>query len=171
MVELGGEHVSRSLLVIAALALLLPVGCESGGTASPSPSSSSAATAINTCAKAHLSRHVAYLVVQHLSGQTIERCAGFDGDTISGDMVMKATSIQFQAEGDTVCQIDHEPQQAGGCSAEQAHWALWLYVAGAWSAPTGGYSQLQLHDHDAVGWRYVVSSVPSPSPPIAPQPL
>ncbi len=162
---------SRSLLLIAAVSLLLALGCGSGGTASASPSPPSAAPAVNTCAKAHQSKYIAYLVVQHLSGRTIERCAGFDGDAISGDMVMKATGIQFQAVEDTVCQIDHEPQQSGACSSEQAHWALWLYTAGAWRAPTSGYGQLQLHDHDALGWRYVASSLPSPSPPIAPQPL
>jgi hypothetical protein len=163
--------VPRSLAVIAALSLLVAVGCASGATAPATPSPPSAATAVNTCARAHRSRHLAYLVVQHLSGQTIERCAGFDGETIAGDTVMKATGIQFEAIGDTVCQIDHEPQLAGGCSTEQAHWVLWHYTAGAWRVSTVGLGGLQLHDHDAVGWRYVPSASPSPSPPIAPQPL
>ena len=161
----------RSLSVIAALALVVAIGC--GGTEGTggSPTPASAATAVNTCAKAHQSKHLAYLVVAHLSGQTIERCAGFDGDTIGADTVMKATGIQYQAVGTMVCQIDHEPQQVSDCSPERAHWSLWLYTAGAWTVPSVGYGQLQLHDHDALGWRYVASPVPSPSPPIAPRPL
>ncbi|HEY4027399.1 MAG TPA: hypothetical protein VGO86_13295 [Candidatus Dormibacteraeota bacterium] len=160
--------------MIGALALLLAVGCASGGTggtASASPSPPPATAAVNTCAKAHQSKHIAYLVVQHLSGQAIERCAGFDGDAIDAGMVMRATGIQYQTAGTMICQIDHEPLQMSGCSPEQAHWSLWLYTAGAWTAPTAGYDQLQLHDRDALGWRYVVSPVPPPSPPVAPRPL
>jgi hypothetical protein len=160
--------VPRPLPLIGVLALILAVGC-GGGTASASPPPRSAAPSVNTCAKAHQSKHLAYLVVQHLSGQAIERCAGFDGDTIAADEVMQATGIQFQMVGSTMCQIDHEPQQVADCSSEQAHWTLWLYSAGAWSTPTTGYAQVQLHDREALGWRYVTSS--APSPPIAPQPL
>jgi hypothetical protein len=160
----------RTLPLIGVLVVILAVGC-GGGTASASPPPRSAATSVNTCVKAHQSKHLAYLVVQHLSGQTIERCAGFDGDTIAANEVMQATGIQFQTVGNTVCQIDHEPQQVGDCSTEQAQWTLWLYSAGAWSTPATSYTQLQLHDHEALGWRYVTSSVPPPSPPIVPQPL
>ena len=154
----------RNLTLIGVLA----VGC--GGGTNPASPPPAAATSVNTCAKAHESKHVAYLVVQHLSGRTIERCAGFDGDAIPADMVMQATGIQFQTVGSTACRIDHEPQQVGDCSTEQARWTLWLYSASAWSMPATGYSQLQLRDHEALGWRYVTSSVPQPSP-IAPQPL
>lgn len=159
----------RSLPVMGALVLILAAGC-GGGTAQASPSPS-AATAVNTCATAHQSPHLAYLVVQHISGQTIERCAGFDGEAIRADMVMKATGIQFQTVGGVVCQIDHEPQQVGDCSAEQARWTLWLYAAGAWSVPAAGYGQLQLHDREALGWRYAAPSGASPAPPMAPRPL
>jgi len=160
----------RSLPLIAVVALVLAVGC-GGGTVSASPSPQSAPASVNTCAKAHQSKHIAYLVVEHLSGRAIERCAGYDGDTVAADMVMQATGIQFQTAGSTMCQIDHEPQQVGDCSTEQARWTLWLYSAGAWTMPVSGYGQLQLRDHEALGWRYVTSPAPSPSPPIAPQPL
>ena len=163
----------RSLALVASFALLMAIACGggTGSAASPSPSTPSAGTAVNTCAKAHQSKHVAYLVVQHLSGQTIERCAGFDGDTIAADALMKATGIQYQAGSSAICQIDHEPQQFSDCSPEQAHWLLWLYVGGAWTMPSVGYRQLQLHDRDALGWRYILSPVLSPSPPPTPRPL
>jgi len=167
------EHVPQSLSLIAGCAPLLAVGCSGGssGTGGGVSATPPTGTAVNTCARAHQSKHVAYLVVQHLSGQTIERCAGFDGDTIDADAVMKATDIQYQAGGSAMCQIDHEPQQFSDCSPEQAHWSLWLYTAGAWTVPTVGYGQLQLHDRDALGWRYLPAPVPSPSPPPAPRPL
>ncbi len=160
----------RSLALIAGFALLVGIACGggAGGAASPTPS---VGTAVNTCATAHQSKQVAYLVVQHLSGQTIERCAGFAGDPIAADALMKATGIQYQAGSSAICQIDHEPQQFSDCSPEQAHWSLWLYAAGAWMMPSIGYSRLQLHDRDALGWRYLLSPVPSPSPPPTPRPL
>jgi hypothetical protein len=163
---------SRTLSLMAGLVLLVAGGCgNSGGGASASPPATAAGTAINTCAKAHQSKHVAYLVVEHLSGQTIQRCAGFDGDTIDGAGVMQATAIQFQAGASAMCQVDREPQQFSDCSPEQAHWSLWLYTGGTWTAQSGAYAQLQLHDRDALGWRYVLSAVPPPSPPPPPRPL
>jgi hypothetical protein len=159
----------RNLLAITTVAVLVAAAC--GGGAGASPLSPSAATAVNTCAKAHQSKHLAYLVVQHLSGQAIERCAGFAGDAIEAGAVMNDTGIQYQVVGTMICQIDHEPLQATACSPDQAHWSLWLYSAGSWTVPPGGYGQLQLHDREALGWRYVVSPVPAPSPPIAPRPL
>jgi hypothetical protein len=159
----------RNLLTTTAVALLLAAAC--GGGAAGSPPTPSAAAAVNTCAKAHQSKHLAYLVVQHLSGQTIERCAGFDGDAIEAGAVMNGTGIQYQVVGTMVCQIDREPQQVSACSPDQAHWSLWVYMAGAWTAPIAGYGQIQLHDREALGWRYVVSPDPSPSPPTAPRPL
>jgi hypothetical protein len=59
----------RTGSVIAVLTLLVAAGCgggEGAGAVQPSPSRSAAGTAVNTCARAHQSKHVAYLVVQHL---------------------------------------------------------------------------------------------------------
>lgn len=156
-----------ALSTIGAVALLLAAGC--GGGTGGSASAPATSSAVNTCAKAHQSKHVAYLVVQHLSGQAIERCAGFDGDTIDGAGVMQATGIQFQAGTAAVCQVDHEPQQFTDCTPAQPHWSLWLYTAGAWSASTVPYGQVQLHDRDALGWRYVTTAEAQPPP--VPQPL
>ena len=158
--------------LIAGCALLLAAGCGDGSTGTGGGAAATPArTAVNTCVRAHQSKHVAYLVVQHLSGQAIERCAGFDGDTIDADAVMMATGIQYQAGRGVMCQIDHEPQQFSDCSPEQAHWSLWMYTGGSWTVPPVGYGQLQLHDRDALGWRYLPAPVPSPSPPPAPRPL
>jgi hypothetical protein len=165
----GSERMPRTLTLIAGLALLAAGACGGGGAASSTPTPT--ASTVNTCAKAHQSPHVAYLVVQHLSGATIERCAGFGGDAIDGATVMQETATQFQMGASAMCQVDHEPQQFTECSVDQAHWSLWLYTGGAWTAQTGSYAQLQLHDHDALGWRYVLSSSPAPSPPPAPQPM
>jgi hypothetical protein len=162
----------RNLPLIAGFVLLAAGACGGGGgTASTTPTPTASAAGVNTCATAHRSPHVAYLVVQHLSGQTIERCAGFTGDTIGGSTMMQETSTQFQAGTSAMCQVDHEPAQFSDCAPDGAHWSLWLYTGGAWTAQTGSYAQLLLHDHDALGWRYVLSSSPAPSPPPAPQPM
>jgi hypothetical protein len=164
----------RPRLLIASLGVLAVVACGgSGGTASASPTPAGGAS-VNTCAAAHASsRHLAYLVVQHLSGQTTERCTGFDGDSIGADAVMKGTGIQYQTGGDgTVCQIDHEPQQFTDCSAgatDQAHWSLWVDPGSGWTQPTTPYGQIALRDHQALGWHYVLASPASPPP--LPQPL
>jgi hypothetical protein len=164
----GGRHMRRSLSVIANLAVLLTLGCVGGANGTAAPSAAADAV-VNTCAVAHKSNHVAYLIVEHLSGQTIERCAGFDGDAIDGGAVMRATAIQYQADGTAMCQVDREPAQVSGCSSEQAHWSLWMYGGGEWTQPTVAYTELQLHDREALGWRYVISSVASPPP--TPRPL
>lgn len=167
----------RRLLTLS-LALAAAMACGgSGGAASTSPapaSSAGAGAGVNTCAMAHANnKHLTYLVVQHLSGQTIERCAGFDGDSIGADAVMKGTGIQYMTGTDgTVCQIDHEPQQFTQCTAastDQAHWSLWVDTGSGWTQPTTAYAQLELRDRQALGWRYVLANPASPPP--LPQPL
>jgi len=90
--------------LISGLLLLAAVACGGGGDgAAPRSSASTSAggAAVNTCSEAHQSRHVGYLVVEHLSGQTIQRCAGFDGETIDGNVLMRATGIQFVLAADS----------------------------------------------------------------------
>lgn len=167
----GNARMPRTLELVAGLVLLAAGACGSGAGGTTSSTPPPTAAAVNTCAKAHQSPHLAYLVVEHLSGQTIERCAGFTGDTIDGATVMQETGTQFQMGTTAMCQVDHDPAQFSECTTDQAHWALWLYTGGAWTAQSGSYAQLQLHDHDALGWRYVVSSSSAPSPPPVPQPM
>lgn len=147
-----------------------------GSSAQPGSAPTGGGQAVHTCASAKASRHIAYLVVQHLSGQAIQRCVGFDGPAIDGETVMKESGIQYQSQltssGLVVCQIDHEPSQppSACASTDQPHWWLWLDTGGAWNTPSVGYSQLQIHDREGIGWRYVLPSAASPSPPPLPRP-
>ena len=139
------------------------------GGSPPAPAASATAKAVNTCATAKASRHLAYLVVEHLSGAALERCAGFEEDSITADQVMKATGIQYQtgngSSGTEVCQIDREPVQYATCSSpDQPHWALWVDSGGTWTVPPVTYAQLQLHSGEGLGWRYVLPGTPSPPP-------
>lgn len=148
------------------VALLTVASC--GGGSSASPAASPSAKAVNTCVTAKASPHLAYLVVQHLSGAALERCAGFDSDTITADQVMKATGIQYQttagSTGTVVCQIDREPAQFTTCSADQPHWSMWVESNGTWAASAASYDQLQLHAGDGLGWRFVTSGADQPPP-------
>lgn len=158
---------------VAATCLLLVAAC-GGSSAQPASTPSGGGQSINTCAKAKASRHLAYLVVQHLSGAAIQRCVGFESDTIGGASVMRGSGIQYQTQeassGPVVCQIDHEPSQLGNClSSDQPHWSLWLETAGQWTVASTDYSQLVLHNREGLGWRYVLPTATSPAPPPLPR--
>jgi hypothetical protein len=84
-------------------------------------------------------------------------CGGGSGSTASTTPTPTATAV------DTCAKAHH-------CSPGRAHWSPWLSTGGAWAAQTGSYALLPLHDHDAMGWRYVLSSTP-PQPPPVPQPM
>jgi hypothetical protein len=151
----------------ASLALLMPA-CGGSGGASPTPSGGSAA-----CVQASAPHH-AYLVVEHRSGRTLQRCVGFSGQTIEGDTLMKQSGVEFQAAttsfGRAVCQIDQEPLHFSQClPAGQPYWALWIDSGGAWSYAQTGYAQVRLHDGEGMGWEYVPQAGPSPSPPPLPR--
>lgn len=148
----------------AILALALAVaGC--GGTSSPSAS----ATAASSCANAS-APHRAYVVVQHLDGASTQRCVGFSGDSIDGPTLMDSSKIEYQIQtfsfGKAVCQIDNEPKAYTQCLPQNApYWSLFVESAGAWTAAATGYTQVTLHDKDAIGWHYVQATDPSPAPP------
>ncbi len=129
--------------------------------ASPSPTSS----CINASAPHH-----AYVVIEHLSGTTVQKCVGFSTDAIDGQTLMDKSGIQYQAQtfsfGSAVCQVDNEPQQYTQCFPQnQPYWALFIESGGQWATAQNGYTQAVLHDKDALGWHYVQSSDPSPAPP------
>jgi hypothetical protein len=129
--------------------------------ANPSPTSS--------CVNASAPHH-AYVVVEHLSGSSLQACVGFSGDTIDGQTLMDQSDIQFQTQtfsfGKSVCQIDNEPAQFSQClPANQPYWNLFVETGGAWASAQTGYTDAKLHDKEALGWHYVQPTDPSPAPP------
>src|SRR5207244_8679503 len=102
------KNVQRHVLWAGATLALVIGAC--GGSQSQSAGSSSAGT--TSCVNASAS-HRAYVVVQHQSGQTVQRCVGFNGSTVDAVTLMKESKIEYQAQttsfGLGVCQIDHEP--------------------------------------------------------------
>ena len=141
----------RGGLVCGVLGLLMLPGCSSQSTAS-----------------GH-----AYVVVQHLSGAWFERRVNFNGGEIGGQALMDQSGIEYQAQavtsGKVVCQVDSEPLQYSSCFPQnQPYWALFIDTGGHWSSAPGGFTDLKLHDGDAMGWHYVRSGDPSPAPPPLP---
>jgi len=158
--------VSEGLAGLLFLSLLV-TGCAGSAPAATSPP---AATCVNAGAA-----HRAYLVVQHLSGATVDRCGAFSGAQIAGDALMKQSGIAYQTQhfsfGDAVCAIDKEPASFDTCLPQNApYWALWSETAGgSWQQAQVGFADLKLADGDALGWRYTPATDPSPAPPPAPK--
>jgi hypothetical protein len=151
----------HSVWASATLAILIAACGTSSQTATTTPSP--------TCVNASAPHH-AYVVVQHLSGMSLQRCVGFTGDTINGKTLMDQSAIPYQTQsfsfGLGVCAVDSEPQQFTECFPKgQPTWSLWTESSGAWTSAPVGFDQLTLHDTDAMGWRFVPASDASPSPP------
>lgn len=119
--------------------------------------------------------HRAYVVVQHQSGRTLERCVGFDGEQISGEDLMKQSGIQhgtqtFAALGKAVCQVDNEPARFTECfPKDKPNWLMFVTSGGEWTTPEVGFSQINLKDSEALGWKYAVLTPSSPVPPPLPK--
>ena len=153
------KHLIRTSAILA-LALLAACG-SSPSTATTSPAS----TCINASAPHH-----AYLVVQHLSGTTVQKCVGFTTDTIDGQTLMDQSKIQFETQtfsfGKGICQIDNEPAQYTKCfPPNQPYWSLWVQTNAKWTSAEAGYTEVKLHDTEALGWHYVQPTDSSPAPP------
>ncbi|HVH63237.1 MAG TPA: hypothetical protein VNA65_06515 [Candidatus Dormibacteraeota bacterium] len=117
--------------------------------------------------------HRAYVVVEHGSGLSITRCIGFSGDFIDGESAMHQSGIEYRAtavsSGKAMCQVDSEPAQLDQCFPQnEPYWALFVASSGHWKSAPGGYTQVKLHDGDAMGWHYVAATDPSPAPPPLP---
>lgn len=150
----------------ATLALILAAAAGCGG-----PAPSAAASPAGSCVNAGAPHH-AYVVVQHLSGATVQKCVGFSTDTIDAPTLMDSSKIEYQAQtsslGKAVCQIDNEPKAFTECFPQgQPYWALFVESNGTWTLADSGYTQITLHDKDALGWHYVQQTDPSPAPPPA----
>lgn len=145
----------------ATLALVIAACGGSSPTSQPSPT--------NSCANATAAHH-AYVVVQHLSGATLQKCVGFSGDTINGQSLMDQSGVEYQAQtfsfGKAVCQVDNEPAQFTKCFPDnKPYWSLFVETAGTWASAANGYTTVNLHDKEALGWHYVQQADPSPAPP------
>jgi hypothetical protein len=86
---------------------------------------------------------------------------------------MDQSGITFQTEtfsfGKAVCAIDNEPKSYDKCFATTGpNWSLFVETNGSWAVAQTGYTGVNLHDKDALGWRYIAYE-PSPSPPPLPK--
>ena len=156
------KHLIRTSATLA-LALISAIAACGGSPAQANP------TPTSSCVNASASHH-AYVVVEHLTGASVQKCVGFTTDTIDGKTLMDLSGIQYQAQtfsfGSAVCQIDREPQQFTQCFPQnQPYWALFTQSGGQWTTAPNGYTQTVLHDKDALGWHYVRATDPSPAPP------
>lgn len=134
-----------------------------------SPKESPSASQVITCANAGAA-HRAYVVVEHLSGASFERCVGFEGPMIDGQALMDQSGVQYGvytlSSGKAVCQVDNEPKQYSQCfPLGQPYWALFVETHGTWASAPAGFADVKLHDGEALGWHYVPASDPSPAPP------
>jgi hypothetical protein len=162
------KNVQKHVWASATLVLLI-AAC--GGSQTPTAGSSSAGT--TSCVNA-TSAHRVYIVVEHLSGRTVQRCVGFAGDAVDAVTLMKRSKIEYQAQATSfglgVCQIDNEPARFSECFPQgQPYWSLWIESGGSWTMSQVGFSEVRLHDRDVLGWRYVAQTGPSPSPPPKPR--
>jgi hypothetical protein len=151
----------QSLIWASATLALVIAACGGFGSSSSTPASS--------CANAATPHH-AYVVVEHLSGGSLQKCVGFAGDTIDGQALMDQSGIKYSAQtfsyGKAVCQIDNEPAKFSTCFPQnQPYWALFLETSGAWTSAASGYTTIKLHDKEALGWHYVPQTAASPAPP------
>jgi hypothetical protein len=145
----------------ATLALVIAACGGSSATSHTSPTSS--------CANGGAPHH-AYVVIEHLSGASLQKCVGFTGDTIDGQALMDQSGIEYQAQtfsfGKAVCQVDNEPVQYSTCfPANQPTWWVFIEARGAWACAQTAYTAVTLHDKEAIGWHYIQTTDPCPAPP------
>ncbi|MDQ6876811.1 MAG: hypothetical protein M3082_03770 [Candidatus Dormibacteraeota bacterium] len=153
----------KQTLVWASATLALVIAACAGS--SPSSQASPASSCVNAGAAHH-----AYVVVQHQSGTSLQKCVGFAGDTIDGQSLMDQSGVEYQAQtfsfGKGVCQVDNEPSQFSTCfPPNQPTWWAFIETSGAWACAQTAYTAVKLHDKEAIGWRYVQTSDPCPPPP------
>ncbi len=136
------------------------------GGASQTASTSPAPT---PCVNQSLPHH-AYVVVEHASRASLQKCVGFSGDSITAQQLMDESGIEYQTQdfgsmGKAVCQVDKEPAQYTKCFADSGpNWTLFVETGGQWAEAQTGYSQVTLHDKDALGWIYTAAASPAPPP-------
>ncbi len=155
--------------VSATLTLALICGCGSAAGTTSAAASPAAPACVNAKAA-----HRAYLVVQHGDGKVVERCVGFPDAQLGGEELMKQSGIELQVQtfsfGKAVCQLDNEPAQFSECfPKDKPTWSLYQSVGGGpWVQAQTGYTQVNLRDGEALGWKYAPPTA-SPAPPPLPR--
>ena len=155
----------RKHLIWASATLAFTLAAVSACGGSPSSTTSPASNCVNPTAVHH-----AYVVVQHAdASRQLQKCVGFSGDTIDGQSLMDQSGVEYQTQtfsfGKAVCQVDNEPTQFSKCFADTGpNWSLFVETNGAWAPAQTGYTQVTLHDKEAVGWRYTADASPAPPP-------
>jgi hypothetical protein len=164
----------RKHLIWASATLALAIGTIAAVNACGGSPTTSSTSPSSTCVNAGAPHH-AYVVVQHGSGTTLQKCVGFSGDTIDGRSLMDKSGLDYQTQttsyGPAVCAIDSEPKTFDKCFADSGpNWSLFIESNGAWTVAQTGYAdpKVILHDKDALGWRYI-PYVDNPSPPPLPK--
>ncbi|GAC1508766.1 MAG: hypothetical protein NVS1B3_10300 [Candidatus Dormibacteraceae bacterium] len=160
--------IRTSATLALALGTIGTIGAIAIAACGSSPSIATASPAA-PCVNASAPHH-AYVVVQHLSGATFQRCVGFTTDTIDGQALMDQSTIKYETQtfsfGKGVCSIDNEPTQFSTClPANLPYWSLWIETGTTWTSAQTGYTDVKLHDREAIGWHYVQPTDPSPAPP------
>ncbi len=153
----------KHLICASATLAIFAAACGTSTTTQTAATTPSAAT----CAGSGTMH--AYVVVQHLSGASLQRCVAFDG-SISGKQLMDESGIPYQTQtfsfGPGVCAVDNEPATFTQCFPQgKPYWSLFVEQAGTWTPAQTGFDQITLHDKDALGWRYVPAADQTPSPP------
>ena len=123
------------------------------------------------CTAATYPHHVA-LVVELGDSESVGRCVGFNGSSISGEEVLQASGLEYATQGygslgQAVCQVDEEPAAYSTClPSSGSYWALFTSRAGgAWQAADVGISSVEFANGDAEGLRYDPETGPDPAPP------
>lgn len=154
----------RALLVFLGLGLLC-AAC-GGGSSASNPAASPAAH----CGAA---KHHAYVEVVDNGRVLVTDCVGFDGASIDGVSLMKASHIEWATATDPkygleVCQVNSLPAHYSTCLDPHFYWAGWQWSNGAWTTAQVGISEMKFTDHQGLGWVWTSASSASPPPPPAP---
>lgn len=156
------KHIMRTSAALV-LALSVAYGC---GGSSPT---TSAGTGTSVSCVNQAATHRAYVVVVHASQSVVQKCVGFAGETIDAQTLMDQSKVEYQTQtfsfGKAVCQVDNEPVQFSKCFADSGpNWTLFVETNGQWTEAQTGYTEVTLHDKDALGWVYTAQASPPPPP-------
>lgn len=165
----------RRHLVSAVCGTLLLVACGAQSTCGGHQATGKLAGSSGACGHSQAAHH-AFLVVEHMSGASMQAMVTFASDSVSGKELMDCSGVSYRlahsGTATVVCQIDREPANSTACALHgQPHWALFVFSSGHWSQPGIGFAGVRLHDREAMGWHYVPAAagmlVPPPLPSIS----